>query len=180
MYPLMKNGDLLRYSTVFDSLSPGDVVLFRDSGENIVVHRIVGECKSGFITRGDATFTKDPDTVPENALVGLVSSVERKNRSIPVWRGAPGLLQMALGHILRLLLIPLRISGRFLYRTLATTGICRLFWKPAIRSLSFQTPHGTLVKIVWKRRTVARWWPDSDRFVCRFPFALFLTRPGPW
>jgi hypothetical protein len=75
------------------ALSVGDIVLSR-SGEKITAHRLIGidfepmaasgpaaECRSRFITRGDACSTCDPPSGPEH-LLGKVVAVERKGRRI--------------------------------------------------------------------------------------------------
>ena len=180
MSPLMKNKDLLRYSENCHSVSPGDVILFRsicdNSRESIVVHRVVKSRDRILFTKGDSSFSRDPDPVPLENVLGLVFRIDRGRWSIPVWRGLLGLLQMVFGYLFRILLLPLRFCGSFIYRTLASAGLFRIFWKPVTKKLVFHTPDGTLVKIIWKRRTVATWRPDSQHFVCRFPFALFLNR----
>lgn len=180
MSPLMKNGDLLRYAENGDSVSPGDVILFRNitdiARESIVVHRVVKSRNEILFTKGDSSFSCDPCPVPLENVLGLVYRIHRGRWSIPVLGGHSGLLQMAFGHLIMMLLLPFRFCGRMVYRTLASTGLFRKIWKPVTEKLVFHTPDGTLVKFIWKGRTVASWWPDSRRFVCRFPFALFLNR----
>ena len=184
MSPLMKNKDLLRYSDSIDitqlkRISISLVIqqyINYDSRESIVVHRVVKSRDRILFTKGDSSFSRDPDPVPLENVLGLVFRIDRGRWSIPVWRGLLGLHQMVFGYLFRILLLPLRFCGSFIYRTLASAGLFRIFWKPVTKKLVFHTPDGTLVKIIWKRRTVATWRPDSQHFVCRFPFALFLNR----
>ena len=177
MYPLMRNGDLLGYTEDCSSVSSGDVILFSHE-DRIVVHRVVKTVSSGLITRGDSSFRNDPETVSRNDVTGICRRVYRRNRTIRVLRGFPGTVQMAFGHIVRVSRSVLYAVFHPLYRFLARTGVFRLVWKPSVRRLSFHTPQGKLVKFVWRRRTIARWYPDTGRFVCRFPFALFLSPPS--
>lgn len=68
----------------------GDVISF-ENGHSVVTHRITGEEKDGFVTRGDANDTEDPDLVNIKQIVGKVAFVVPK---AGVWIG---LLKSPLG-----------------------------------------------------------------------------------
>ena len=53
---------------------PGDIVLF-ESGESLVVHRIIESEDAGFVTKGDANNAPDPMILDPDRIVGKVIAV---------------------------------------------------------------------------------------------------------
>lgn len=69
MEPVLHPGDLL-VTRAQDSYAPGDLVVFRVQGVQ-VVHRIVGGSPhQGWVTRGDNNAAVDPWTLPNAAVLG--------------------------------------------------------------------------------------------------------------
>lgn len=70
MAPALEVGTLILIRAQ-DSYGPGDIVTFR-SGSSLVTHRIVSAVSEGFVTRGDANHTSDPEAVALDDIVGKV------------------------------------------------------------------------------------------------------------
>jgi hypothetical protein len=164
---------------------PGDVVVFRGpnhrDGEDELVHRIVAGTPEGWVARGDSNPCADATLVTAENLLGRVTHVERGGRSWPVHGGRRGLLRARILHVWR------RLSryawrwtvrlGRGPYRRLRSCGLVGRLWRPEVSRVRLNTEEGPLVKYVCGRRTVARWWPQEDRFECRRPYDLVIPRP---
>ncbi len=209
MAPLFRPGDALRLEAVaLERVRPGDVVVFRPAregdgrmaeeegmvpplpdralwppssaeGSRRVVHRVVAVREEGLVTRGDANPGPDEGLVTADRLEGRVVALERRGR---VRRVAGGRLGWALAALARLqlrALRPLRRLAALPYALLRASGLARCFWRPSLRTLTFTTPQGPLIKTLHGRRTVARWWPRSGRFECRKPYDLVIHRPAP-
>ena len=69
-----------------EALKDFDIALFKrpsPNGEQYVLHRIVGRCKDGnYIIAGDNC--TGADIVPPQAILGVVVSAQRGNKSIPL------------------------------------------------------------------------------------------------
>jgi hypothetical protein len=50
-------------------------------------------------------------------------------------------------------------------------------WRPPITKVHLETECGPLVKFVVGNRTVAAWWPQTNRFWCRRPYDLIILPP---
>ena len=50
-------------------------------------------------------------------------------------------------------------------------------WKPAISQIHLKTDTGTLVKFIYRKKTVAVWEASRGRFDCRKPFDLVIFPP---
>lgn len=81
MVPVLNPGDLIVVLPTWAVHSPGldDIVIFRTKeDQDWIVHRIVdGNTTEGFVTKGDANQTPDPDRVFPRHMAGVV----------PQWRG---------------------------------------------------------------------------------------------
>jgi len=83
MCPLIRNGvDTIEVRPVRESLSAGDVVLFRDSQDKYVLHRILKVKEDCYLVRGDNTY--DPDLVPKERIIGIMTGLWREDRRIPL------------------------------------------------------------------------------------------------
>ena len=71
MYPTLKNGEVVNCSA-----SPvyqvGDIIVYQ-SGEDFVVHRIIGKFLGFYIIKGDHNNIVDPDLVTKNRILCKVS-----------------------------------------------------------------------------------------------------------
>jgi len=81
MWPLIRDGiDTVEVRPVRESLSAGDVVLFRDAEDKYVLHRIVEGKDGGYLVRGDNTYA--PDLVSLESIIGIMTGLWRGERKI--------------------------------------------------------------------------------------------------
>ena len=74
----------------------GDIISF-DSGGALVTHRIVGETKDAFITKGDANNTADLTPTPRENIIGkVVLSLSQFGRVIQFAKTPAGLAVLAI------------------------------------------------------------------------------------
>ncbi|MBE6153661.1 MAG: signal peptidase I [Firmicutes bacterium] len=70
MEPSLKVGGLLYYNKEEkENFKTGDIIVFK-SKEHIISHRLVEKTKTGYITKGDANDTIDPNEIKNNQLLG--------------------------------------------------------------------------------------------------------------
>lgn len=82
MRPMLKSGrDVIVVLPKTGRLKPLDVALYR-RGESYVLHRVIRVTDSGYIIRGDNTYADE--TVPENAVIGVLSEYFSKKRAVKV------------------------------------------------------------------------------------------------
>jgi len=88
MSPFIKDGDTITIAPVSDGLpGPGDVAAFiAPENGRLVVHRVVGKGKRGFLLRGDNAIETD-GRVPEENILGRVVRVERNRRETRIGFG---------------------------------------------------------------------------------------------
>ena len=85
MTPFIRRGDTVTVRPRGDRRTrPGMVLAIAVEPRRLVVHRQVGWCEDGIVTRGDCAPEPDP-AVPPADVVGVVTGVER--RGSPVWAG---------------------------------------------------------------------------------------------
>lgn len=179
MRPTFRPGSmLLLVSIPSERIRPGDIVAFcqRSKGRSsspLVVHRVITRTETGFITRGDNNPACDRQSVPDCNLVGRVAFVVENGKQRPVRGGRAGQAQ---AFIQRLWHCLSPLMG-WPYRLLRASGTMHRLWKPHIARVHVITGKGPVVKYIHRRRTVARWWPEENRFWCRKPYDLVLTPP---
>lgn len=84
MRPLIRrNRDKVTILPLRRRVRPGDIVLFADSNGRYVVHRVWKCREDRVITLGDHCRKPDPP-MSEDQLWGIVTNVQRNDRSIPV------------------------------------------------------------------------------------------------
>lgn len=169
-------GDILLVApSLPEDIRLGDVIAYRrcSTACQVVVHRVIAREGVGFLTRGDSMPMADSQPIHPESLVGCVRFVQRDGRVRRVWGSTLGRLHMALSH-LGTRIIPL---VRPLYRWLRASGLVRLLWKPSIAQIHCATGEGELVKYVHRRKTIARWWPETGQFRCRKPYDLVIAKP---
>ena len=76
----------------------GDIVLFLWDGR-LVVHRAVGRTSRGYRTRGDATKGFDPNPLPDDDLLGVVTHLLWSDRAVDLEGAVAGLLRWVLGVV---------------------------------------------------------------------------------
>lgn len=75
MIPTIQHGEVLHVQPIGDrKLRIGDIILAQTAGV-LKAHRIVQECRNGFITRGDAGCESD-DEITRDHIFGLVIAKE--------------------------------------------------------------------------------------------------------
>ena len=91
----------------------GDVIAFLPEGDKIpTTHRIIGLTENGFITKGDANNTPDPDPVPADAVEGkVVLVIPGMGRLMELIRTPIGMLLLAAVGFL-LIEIPWQLERR--------------------------------------------------------------------
>ena len=173
-----RQGDMLLIdAAVLSELRPGDVVVFfrqRGSVRQEIVHRVARRFFDGVMTRGDAVACEDRGVVTENNFVGRVYRKERNGRISSVHGRWLGLCR---GRTLHFYWKTRRQVVRTilpLYDTLKASGIIRRLWKPEITRICLASPNGRLIQFLYKKKVIARFWPEEGRFECKKPWDLVV------
>lgn len=160
----------------------GDVVAYHSENETITAHRVVGRNGSCLITAGDANPRVDRRAIETGGLVGRVIYVERNGTLSQVCNGWSGMIQRQLTK--------LRLYGRQWmraritrvaypsYRRLLNFAVLRRLWRPKLTCIQVASVLGPSIKYLLRGRTVAVYYPDKHRFICRRPFDLFIKPPS--
>jgi hypothetical protein len=119
MLPFLRDGDLLVIRPApAGEVRIGDVICYEPAPGGLCLHRVIAREKRGVVTRGDALAYVE--TVPDGAVLGLVTAVERRGRvrrlDTPAARRRGRLIARAAPAIARLL--PLARSLRRAVRAL--------------------------------------------------------------
>ncbi len=108
MAPFIKDGDLLTISPVtFHKLLGKIVVCLDDSQKSVMVHRVIGKTKNGYLLKGD-NLNFDDGPRSGKTIKGVVESIERKNKKIILGIG-PERIAIAILSRVRILLPILKI-----------------------------------------------------------------------
>jgi hypothetical protein len=79
MLPFLLDGDVLVVRPAAAAeIGIGDVICYEPPAGGLCLHRVVAREKRGFVTRGDALAYVE--TVPDAAVLGVVTAVERRGR----------------------------------------------------------------------------------------------------
>ena len=82
MEPMLRqNRDLVVIRVPSSRLKKFDVALYK-RGENYVLHRVIGVEADHYLIRGDNTYAVE--TVPDAAVIGVLSSFQRKGKQYDV------------------------------------------------------------------------------------------------
>jgi signal peptidase I len=85
MSPFIRNGDIVKVVSFEGNINLGDVVFYRSSYGNAIIHRVIRKTMkdSGtvFFIKGDAGFDK-PEKVDAERVLGRVAAIERNGRKI--------------------------------------------------------------------------------------------------
>jgi len=155
---------------------PGDVVVYEQEGRYIV-HRVLSVGEDGYITRGDDNRFADPTLIAHRQIIGRVELREHQGAIASVQGGSRGLWLARLSFVGRRLEPSLRIAFGWPYRLLKVSRIMPRIWRPAIQQIHLKTDAGTLVKYIYRQKTVAVWEASQRRFECRKPFDLVISPP---
>ncbi len=170
MRGVFRPGDrLLIQPCSFEDVLPGDIIVFRQSDQD-VVHRVIRHQGLQLITCGDSNPKEDPNAVQPDQLKGKVVRLNRQGKDLSLNHGAKGLRDwrrhqrlwqsiFKLNHLLNRFLAPGTLS--WLYRITPQLLI--------LKNLSE-------IKIVHKGKTIGRYNPDSGALHLRKPWSLFICR----
>jgi len=177
MNPTFQSGDLLYTRPVPQKLFRGDVIVFADTKMNgFIVHRIVRASFDSLITKGDHNHLCDPP-LKLDQVVGKVELVENKAGRKQVINGSWGLRMAQIRYFASQLDPLLRQIFRVPYQLLRKSGVVSVIWRPSIVIIHLQSEGQTLVKYIYKHRTVAVWNSALQQFDCLKPFDLIITSP---
>lgn len=178
MKPTFKPGQLLYIQPEARDVEIGDVIVYKGQIDSRnIVHRVVSVSANGFLTRGDNNKGLDPYLVERHQVLGKVERFEKQGKSKPVIGGQRGLwMAKAQWALLRLDVWFRKIFWKP-YFLLRASGVVSRLWRPSISIMNLQTESGTLVKYIYKQRTVAVWDASQQKFDCRKPFDLVIPRP---
>jgi hypothetical protein len=140
-----------------------------------LVHRVKAITKDGLITWGDNNLYPDSDLVTADNLVGKVTALERHAKRIPVAGSLIGILRARFLRTWKFHLWLLIVKiGRKPYRWLKARKWIPKLWHPTFVKLQLSYENGPVVKYIHGGKTIASWWPQKKRFVCRKPYDLVL------
>jgi hypothetical protein len=178
MLGIFQPGDqLVIRSLDWERIRPGDIILFRKNDQLEIVHRVIAVAARGLVTRGDNNGHPDDGLVSPEDLVGIVTGIKRGRKLYAIKGGRPGLLRSNIGFMWNRLRRLVIFAGCYPYRWLVRKHWIKRFWRPALVKIRIETEHGPLIKYMFGRRTVARWWPTRHYFECRKPFDLIISNP---
>jgi hypothetical protein len=158
-------------------LRPGDVVAYR-STTRWSLHRIVGRRNGEWITPGAGNWRRDAAPRAPERYLGRVAARERNGATAPVVGGAAGLRRATWLHAAAFARWLALVALAPFYRLLRASRAAALVWHPRILAVRFAAPGGSIVKFVHRGRSVAQWVPQAERWTCRKPYDLLLSRPG--
>jgi hypothetical protein len=174
----LAEGDGVQIASVpYDLLRRGDVVAYR-SGDQLVLHRIVGRRGGYWRTQGDGNWRQDAAPLAPERFIGVVTARERNGTTSVVTGGAAGARRAAGLHVWAFVRWSALTTFAPLYRLLRASRAVALVWRPRILAVRFAAPGGAVTKFVHRGRSVAQWVPQADRWTCRKPYDLLLSRPG--
>jgi signal peptidase I len=178
MWPTFRPGDLLEVAPLHRFPRSGDVVMFRQGDSETddcpVVHRVRAMTAKGFVTQGDNSPYPDSQCVSLDQIVGIVTHVHRGGKFLHVHGGRYGLWTLRRLVAARAIRRILRLSLHTMYGQMRDSGILARIWQPQVSLLRINSPDGTLIKYLWRGRTIARWWPRQNKFECRKPWDLVI------
>jgi hypothetical protein len=178
MSPVLRSLDILLVLPNADR-SPrcGDVIVFTaGSGTESIAHRIVARRPGGFLVQGDANPHVDAELVPAEKIVGRVLYARAGSGKRRVYGGTIGRSGAAARRIRRALIG--RGRGLFSrpYRILERSKLLpRLVpqrFRPKV--VRFSRSGVPQLRLLWGRRTVGTYLPETDRWRIKPPFGLLF------
>lgn len=165
-----------------DEVRKGDVLVYRrtnDKGqEEFIVHRAVRTTNRGIIVQGDYNRLPDTVLVIEETLVGRVSQIKRKGKTIQVQGGLIGHMRAQIFRRLynfsRWADYRFRQVGRIPYVWLRQTKLIGYLWQPEVKRLRFMSKGSSMTKYVIRNRTVATYRQETMQLDCKKPYDLVI------
>ena len=125
--------------------------------------------------------TIDKKPIDSEHIIGRVEAIIENGQKIKFETDKLKLLQVRIKWIFldikRLLKKPLKPIYRYLKSILIISKIPQKNFQKKIKKIILKSPDGEVVKFLFKGRTVAQWWPEQDRFFCKKPFDILISRP---
>lgn len=77
MEPIIPNGCCINVSSVTGQPQIGDIVVFLNSDQKLIVHRVIGSRSGGLILKGDSNTVVDEQCpIQGDSIIGIVDAVE--------------------------------------------------------------------------------------------------------
>lgn len=119
MNPILCDKDLLEIN-IAGNISVGDVILFKNENDTLIVHRVISLAPEGIRTRGDNNNRDDPLLLPFEKVVGKVVAAWRGHKRRKIQGGPYGRLlayffrmrQSLYREAFRMLSIPYKVACR--------------------------------------------------------------------
>ena len=178
MSPTLRSLEILWVRPYTDRIPRcGDVVVFSSStGTQLVAHRIVSRVPGGFRVQGDNNPNVDSELVGPGNIVGQVVYAQRGTRKRCVHGGRFGQgramarrVSVGVVHRVRGFLsgpYHLLVRGKLLPRLLPRR--CRP------RVVLFSRRGAPQLQLLWGKRSIGSYRPDTDRWKIDPPFRLFI------
>lgn len=178
MLPTFKPGQVLYVRPASRQIEPGDIVVFKSDTVDYIVHRVNSISNEGIHTRGDNNPFEDEQPVRFDQIIGIVEKKDDWGVVQSVIGGRKGLLIARIRwFIYSTLQKSLPIIG-FPFRILKPRRWIGKVWHPKITKLELRVQENILIKYIIHGKTVAIWQPDQNRFFCKRPYDLIISRPG--
>jgi len=98
MSPFIRNGDIVKVVPFEGNINLGDVVFYRSSYGNAIIHRVIRKDKKRLITKGDSVASSDQPVLSKQVM-GRVVSIEKNGWNIRLDRPMGRLLNVFLATI---------------------------------------------------------------------------------
>ena len=126
MSPFIRNGDVLEVVPAKGKINLGDIILYRSSYGNPVVHRVIHRNTESVITKGDSVPSPDQPVLSKQVL-GRAVAVEKNG-----WRIR---LDTPVGRLLNILLATISPFSSLIYPSLKFIKPLRFLMLPALHRL---------------------------------------------
>ena len=127
MSPFIRNGDVVEVVPLKGKINIGDVVLYRSSYGNPVVHRVIYRNTESIITKGDSVSNPD-QLILSKQVLGRVVTVEKNGWCIR--------LDRPMGRLLNILLALISPFSSLIYPSLKFIKPLSFLVLPALHRLS--------------------------------------------
>jgi signal peptidase S26 family len=178
MNPTLKAGDGLIVKPYGGrEIQAGDVIVFRNpENRMIIAHRVISVDPMGVKTIGDNNNKIDPNLLGKHDILGRVTSVRRRNRSVKINGGVIGVIRGRYHRIRRRLHLMASRLLHPIYHKIADSGILlklqRFF--PKTHILEFHKNSGLELHFLMGNRVIGRRLPGMGCWQIAPPFRLFF------
>jgi signal peptidase I len=177
MYPVLKPGDTVHIDTTsLDNLRIGDVVVFRNTQNKLIAHRIVYQNDFDFITAGDNNAQYDDEILKPDRIVGKVTLVQSGRATKHIRGGAIGIVKASLRRKqLSLWKWIAYLFGSF-YKKLAKNSPISMksFVRPHLNVIRFSYLGKHEHQLMFFKHRIGRFSQDSGSWQIRPPFRFFV------